>query len=144
METVAGLSPDLIVAAGSGISRPEYELLSRIAPVLLQSPEYSTFGSPWLETTRLVGQATGRGARAEELIADLGDHITDTRRRHKNRAGKTAVAAWHNGGQTGAFIRDDNRAQFLSQLGFVPTGGLSEMDAPNGFYATFRPRICRR
>ena len=71
------------------------------------------------------------------MIAEQGNHITDTRRRHKNRVGKTAIAAWHNGGQTGAFIRDDNRAQFLSQLGFVPTGGLSEMDAPNGFYATF-------
>lgn len=139
METVAGLAPDLIVAVGSGISQPEYELLSRIAPVLLQSPEYSTFGSPWQETTRLVGQATGRPARAEELIAELDDHFADTRQRHRNWAGKTAVAAWQNGGETGAFIQDDNRAQFLSELGFIPTRSLREMEAPNGFYATFSP-----
>ncbi|WP_245840772.1 iron-siderophore ABC transporter substrate-binding protein [Puniceibacterium sediminis] len=139
METVAGLAPDLIVAIGSGISQAEYELLSRIAPVLMQSPEYSTYGSPWQDTTRRIGQAVGKSELAETLIAEVGDTFAGLRARHPDWGGRTAAAAWQSGGETGAFLQSDNRAQFLSELGFRPTEGLARAGASNGFYTTLSP-----
>ncbi|MGY9045704.1 hypothetical protein P775_13420 [Puniceibacterium antarcticum] len=139
METVAGLAPDLIVAIGSGISEAEYALLSRIAPVLMQAPEYATYGSPWQETTRRIGQAVGKAELAETLIAEVDATFAAARGRHPDWTGKTAVAAWQNGGQTGAFMRSDNRAQFLTELGFQPPEALAQLDTKDGFYTTLSP-----
>ncbi len=139
METVASLNPDLIFASGSGISEAEYALLSQIAPVLMQGAEYSTYGAPWHAETRTIGRALGMEDRAEELVTGVEDAFADVRGRHPDWEGRTAVAAWHDGGQTGAFMAEDTRARFLSQMGFVPTEGLKAMTAIDGFYTTLSP-----
>ena len=139
METVASLTPDLILATGSGISQAEYALLSQIAPVLMQAPEYSTYGSPWHAETRTVGRALGMEARAEELVTGVQEAFAAARARHPDWQGKTAVAAWHDGGQTGAFMKEDTRARFLAEMGFRPTPALDAMGAIDGFYTTLSP-----
>lgn len=139
MELVAGLSPDLIVAIGSGLSRAEYELLSRIAPVLMQAADAPAFGSPWQDDTRRIGQATGRAGEAERLIAGVEESFAAARRRHPGWQGATAVAAWQNGGQTGAFMPGDTRAQFFTGLGFDLPDALRKLAAVDGFYTTLSP-----
>ncbi|WP_375691065.1 iron-siderophore ABC transporter substrate-binding protein [Pseudooceanicola sp. LIPI14-2-Ac024] len=139
MEVVAGLAPDLIVGTGSGISEAEYALLSQIAPVLMQEPQYSTYGSPWQAEVRTLARATGTEAKGEALIAEVTGKFEAARARHPDWAGKTAVAAWHDGGQTGAFMAEDTRARFLSQLGFRPTEALAAIQATDGFYTTLSP-----
>ncbi|QHQ35137.1 ABC transporter substrate-binding protein [Algicella marina] len=139
MEIIAGLAPDVIVAAGSGISEAEYALLSQIAPVLMQEPQYTTFGSPWQAETRMIGRALGRPDRAEQLIQGLEAAFSDIKARHPDWSGKTAAAAWHASGQTGAFAAEDTRARFLAELGFVPTRKLLELPTIDGFYTTLSP-----
>src|SRR5690606_27198554 len=56
-EAILALQPDLISAVYSGITQEEYELLSQIAPTIAQPAEYTDFGMPWQETTRLIGAA---------------------------------------------------------------------------------------
>lgn len=65
LERIAALEPDLIV---SNTVRHEdiYPQLSAIAPTVLAAD----VGDTWKDTLRLVGEALGRGDRAEELIGD--------------------------------------------------------------------------
>nr|WP_306153196.1 ABC transporter substrate-binding protein [Roseovarius sp. MMSF_3281] len=139
MELVAGLSPDLIVAIGSGISRAEYALLSEIAPVLMQGPDDPVFGTPWQTDTRRIARALGKAQQAEALIGDVEGQFESVGAAHPDWQGKTAAAAWQNGSETGAFMAQDNRARFLHDLGFRMPEKLRDTAAADGFYTTFSP-----
>lgn len=139
MELVAGLSPDLIIAIGSGISRAEYALLSEIAPVLMQGADDPVFGTPWQSDTRRIARALGRVPQAEAVIADVEGQFERVRAAHPDWQCRTAAAAWQNGSGTGAFMAQDNRARFLHELGFQMTEKLRDTAAADGFYTTFSP-----
>ncbi|NDW01126.1 iron-siderophore ABC transporter substrate-binding protein [Salipiger sp. PrR002] len=139
IETVASLTPDLIVASGSGISQDEYALLSQIAPVLMQDPAYSTYGSPWDVELQRIARATGTEDRAKQLLAQVRERFTTFREAHPDWQGQSAVCAWHDGGQTGAFMGGDTRAQFLAELGFRPPERLQQMQVIDGFYTALSP-----
>lgn len=139
IETVASLAPELIVASGSGISEAEYALLSRIAPVLMQDPSQPTYGSPWDVELHRIARATGTEARAETLIAGVRSRFTAFREAHPDWQSRSAVCAWHDGGQTGAFMGGDTRARFLAELGFTPPERLTEMQVIDGFYTSLSP-----
>lgn len=139
MERVAALRPDLVVAIGSGISKAEYSVLSRIAPVIMQAPQYPTYGMPWDAMTRMIGRAVGREDVAERQVETAWRAFSDAKARHPGWAGKTGVAAYHRGGETGAFIGEDNRAEFLADLGFRPTPEVARLSGPEGFYVPLSP-----
>lgn len=71
LETVAGFSPDLIL----GMPAPAEDLqaqLTAIAPLVTLG-----WDSTWQDSLRIVGQATGRSARATELRGDVEAAISD-------------------------------------------------------------------
>lgn len=139
MERVAALKPDLIVAIGSGISKAEYRVLSRIAPVLMHEAGDAVYGTAWDKMTRMVGRATGKSNEAEALISRVQNQFATARARHPDWARKTAVAGYHWGGETGAFTGADTRAAFLAELGFKPTAPVLELSGPAEFYARLSP-----
>ncbi|MFE0756802.1 ABC transporter substrate-binding protein [Inquilinus sp. NPDC058860] len=139
MERVAALQPDLIVGIGSGLSEAEYAVLSKVAPVLMQDAADAAFGTAWDATTRTIGRALGKPVEAEALIASVRGTFAAARARHPDWEGKTAVAAYHWDGETGAFISGDTRARFLAELGFHPTAAVAALTGPNGFYAALSP-----
>ncbi|WP_088345824.1 MULTISPECIES: ABC transporter substrate-binding protein [Rhodomicrobium] len=138
-EVVAALEPDLIVGIGSGISQAEYAVLSRIAPVLMQDAARSAYGTPWDELTRTLGRALGKEAAADDLIAQVRQRFAEATARHPAWSGQTAVAAYHGGGRTGAFVGADTRARFLAELGFRPTPEVERLSAPQLFYTDLSP-----
>ena len=139
IETVASLAPDLIVGIGSGISEAEYALLSQIAPVLMQAPEFTTYGMPWDAELRMLARATGTSERAEALVADLHGRFEALRARHPDWQGQSAVCAWHEGGQTSAFLGGDSRAQVLREMGFRLPEALAQMQGTDDFYTALSP-----
>lgn len=138
METVAALRPDLIVAVGSGVSEAEYAVLSQIAPTLMHEAVHSGYGTPWDALTRTLARALGRGAQGEELIAGTARAFAEARSRHPDWAGRTGVAAYHFGGDTGAFAATDTRGRFLAELGFRAPPAIEAL-AGSSFYAALSP-----
>lgn len=138
VERVATLEPDLIIGIGSGISHAEYEALSALAPVLMQSSE-RPYSTPWDEMVATLGIALGRREVADSLIAETRQHFTEVRARHPDWAGRTAVAAYNHGGETGAFTSNDTRGRFLTDLGFVIPPALEQLSGRQGFYARLSP-----
>lgn len=139
MEVVAGLQPDLIVAVGSGISKDEYDVLSQIAPVLMQPSDKPAYGTGWDDLTRMVAKAVGKSELAEKRIAETEAKFQAMRDAHPDWNGMTAVCAYNFGGETGAFIGSDTRASFLSELGFKPTEKILSLSETQGFYARLSP-----
>ncbi|RWX81836.1 iron-siderophore ABC transporter substrate-binding protein [Neorhizobium lilium] len=139
MEIVAGLQPDLIVGVGSGISREEYEVLSQIAPVLMQPPGETAFGMRWDSLTRMIGRAVGKAELAEQRVAEVKSVFATARARHPDWSGRTAICAYNFGGETGAYIGTDTRATFLTELGLQPTEKVKELGVTQGFYARLSP-----
>ncbi len=137
-EVVAALQPDLIVGIGSGISEAEYALLSQIAPVLMHDAGSPAYGTPWNEMTLTLGRALGKDGLAGELVAGVEKRFADARARHPDWAGRSAVPAYHFGGETGVFTAVDTRGRFLRELGFVVPDELQRLAGEN-FYAGLSP-----
>ncbi|WP_311136196.1 MULTISPECIES: ABC transporter substrate-binding protein [Pseudooceanicola] len=138
-ETIAGLAPDLIVAIGAALSAAEYQLLSMIAPVLVQPADVPVYGTPWQLELSLIGRAIGREAEAERLTREATAHFDKIRARNPHWQGRTAAAAWHDGGETGVFLAQDARRRFLRDMGFVDPPGYAGLTPISDFYANLSP-----
>lgn len=139
LERIATLKPDLIVGISSGITEAEYAGLTRIAPVLMQPKGISTYGLAWDEMTLLIGRAVGKDQLAGDLVARTRQTIAAVRERHPNWIGRTATAAYHEGGETGLFAPSDTRGHFLTELGFQLPPDALRLIGPQGFYQKLSP-----
>jgi len=138
VERVALLAPDLIVGIGASLSRETYDALSAIAPVLMPDGAPGTF-TPWDEAVARIGLALGQPGRAAALVADTRRRFAEARARHPGWAGRSAVAAYNFGGETGAFTGQDTRGRFLTELGFTVPASLQRLSGARGFYAALSP-----
>jgi len=139
LESVAILEPDLIIGIGSGILPEQYATLSRIAPVLMQPHGRPPFGTAWQEMLQSIGLALGRQSQAEKLTAGLRETFAAVRARHPEWAGRSAVAAYNHGGETGVFMPEDSRSRFLAELGFIAPAALERLSHTQGFFAPLSP-----
>ncbi|MEQ8830164.1 MAG: ABC transporter substrate-binding protein [Alphaproteobacteria bacterium] len=130
-EAVARLNPDLVEASYSGISRAQYAALSHVTAVLPPPEGRGDFGTPWDEMLRIVGKATGRGARAQNVIEAIESRIDAVRRAHPDWQGKTAVVARLDGPLI--FSEMDPRMKLISRLGFQLPDTANAL-ALNNFY----------
>jgi iron complex transport system substrate-binding protein len=119
-EQIAGLRPDLIIGLYTDMNEQQYGLLSQIAPTIAPSGDYPEFGMPWQESTRMVGAALGRPARAEELIADVDDLFAEARSSHPAFGGvEIVVGEQFDAGKSFVRSATDPRTVFMTSLGFV-------------------------
>lgn len=118
-EQVADTKPDVILASYSGITKEDYDTLSKIAPVVAY-PEL-----PW-ETSledmiKLNSQAVGKQAEGEQLIADLNDQTEQALQKYPNLEGKKVLFTAFGGGtdnsKIGFYTTGDPRMGFLADHG---------------------------
>jgi iron complex transport system substrate-binding protein len=133
-EAILALDPDLISAVTSGITQEEYDLLSQIAPTVAQTDEYIDFGIPWQEAQQMVGDAVGKSAEAEAVVAEIEELFVQTREEHPEFEGKTVAVAYFSAGTYGFYSSQDSRARFFTDLGFVVPEEMDEL-AGDSFYA---------
>lgn len=135
-EQVAAADPDLILGVNSGLTRQEYDTLSRIAPTVAQSGKYVNFGTPWQEQTRTIGTALGRSDRAEKLIDEVEADFAAARESNPQFDAATGVIALM--GEDGNYYPygpEDARARFVSDLGFELKPEIAQL-AGDQFFAT--------
>lgn len=128
-EAIAALEPDLILGAYSGMTAEEYETLSKIAPTIAMPEGDVAFGTSWQDSTRLIGEALGRSAAAEELIEDVEAQIRQVAADNPGIAGTTFVYGTVDpeaAEKIYAFTDVDNRPRFLTQLGMVQAPVVTE------------------
>lgn len=115
---IAKTAPDVILAAYSGLTQEEYDKLSKIAPVVAY-PEVA-YGTPWQESTRLIGQALGKSRAARTLVADTEKAIADKAAAFPQVQGKTFIYGNlepTSGSGINVYTSQDNRPRFLTEIG---------------------------
>jgi iron complex transport system substrate-binding protein len=116
-EKIAALRPDLIVAVYSGLTKKDYDTLSKIAPTIAQPPGQVDWGSSWQDEILTVGRAVGRPQAAEKLRDVAAAQLASAAEEHPEFKGQTAAVAtpyqgiWVYGPQ-------DARSRLLTDLGF--------------------------
>ena len=134
-EAVAATQPDVILAAYSGLSAQDYEMLSRIAPVIAypQAP----WATGWREMIALNSAGMGMAPQGQALIDDLEGQIAAARAAHPEFAGKTAMFVTHLSPLDLSRIRfytdNDSRVQFLHDLGFASPAVVTEASSAGVF-----------
>ncbi|MCU1536525.1 MAG: hypothetical protein JWP82_876 [Humibacillus sp.] len=118
VEEIAKLAPDLILATNSGITKVEYDALSKLAPVVAY-PEVA-YGTPWQDSLETIGAALGRSAQAKEVEATTLATLDAARDRYPQLAGKTFIygsVTPTDLSQIGYYTPSDLRPQMLTELG---------------------------
>ncbi len=134
-EAINEVQPDVILAAYSGITQEEYDLLSQIAPVVA----YPTLAWQTYWRDQIIMDATGMGMKAEgeALVASLEQLIAEKTAAYPQIAGKTAAFFYFRPSDLGTFyvyLPTDPRAAYLTDLGLpVPESVLKLAETSESF-----------
>jgi len=135
IEAIAAARPDLILAVYSGITEAEYELLSEIAPTVAY-PEQA-WATPWRETIEIVGQALGKTAEADALLADIDTRIQAKAEEYPELNGKTVAVVWSTPDTFYVYKPADARVEFTMELGMQSAPSVDELaEGGETFYYT--------
>jgi iron complex transport system substrate-binding protein len=134
-EAVAATNPDIILAAYSGLSRSDYDTLSKIAPVIPHRD--GPWSTGWREMIRLNAAGLGMAAEGEKLIARIEEQISDVTARHPVIKGKTAMFVTHLDIRDLSVIRfysaNDSRVRFLEDLGLQSPQSVLDATVPGRY-----------
>nr|WP_217432780.1 iron-siderophore ABC transporter substrate-binding protein [Pseudarthrobacter oxydans] len=115
---IAKLTPDVILAAYSGLTEEDYKKLTEIAPVVAH-PELA-YGTSWQDSTSIIGKALGKDAEAAKLVSDTEATIKEKVAEYPQITGKSFIygnlePASAEG--VNVYTANDNRPRFLSEIG---------------------------
>jgi iron complex transport system substrate-binding protein len=117
-EAISDAKPDVILAAYSGITQEEYDLLSKIAPVVAYSKlPWQTY---WRDQIKINATAIGKKDEGNKLVSDLEEKITEKTNEYPKLKGKKAAFCYFNPADLGKFyiyLPTDPRAAYLTDLG---------------------------
>ncbi|MPZ83291.1 MAG: ABC transporter substrate-binding protein [Actinophytocola sp.] len=131
-EKILNLHPDLILALYSGMTKDQYDELTKIAPTVGQPKDFADYGAPWQDMTRLAGEALGKPDEVEKLITDVDDRFAKVRADHPDWKGKTvAVVDPYQPGQYAVFQKTDPKAVFMTEMGFTVPDEINEAAGDN-------------
>lgn len=113
-EAISDSQPDVIMAAYSGITQEEYDLLAQIAPVVAYPT--SAWTTTWREQISMIATGMGMEADGEQLISDTEDEVAEKLSAHPEIEGKSVV--WVNFSATDMsglhlYTPVDTRVKFL-------------------------------
>lgn len=134
-EAVAATTPDIILAAYSGLTQSDYDTLSKIAPVIpYRDGPWST---GWREMVRLNAAGLGLATEGEDLIAKIEGQIADVTAKHPQLAGKSAMFVTHLDARDLSVIRfysaNDTRVAFLEDLGLRSPQSVMDATEPGRY-----------
>lgn len=133
-EDILALDPDVITARHSGVTAEEYERLSAIAPTVAYVAQ--PWSGEWRDITRTVGKIMGKGAEAEELVAETEAKIAAMREQHPEFAGRTFTFAGNvseGAGELAIYVSTDPRVQLLQDMGLTLSEGVKALPTDQGF-----------
>lgn len=117
-ERIAALRPDLVLGPSAGITRADYDQLSRIAPTVPQPAEFADYGAPWQKILEMTGAALGVPDRAAQLTREVEGRFAGARAGNPGFAGRTALLASVLEDGSYYVYAEGPAPRFLTDLGF--------------------------
>jgi iron complex transport system substrate-binding protein len=137
-EAVAATQPDVILASYSGLTKEDYETLSKIAPVVAY-PEVA-WGTSWQDMVRLNAKALGLAAEGDALITELEADVDAALAAHPQLRDAKVLFSYLDPAdlsQVGFYTSHDTRPGFLAELGLPLPAVVEEASAASQeFYTT--------
>ena len=137
-EAVADTQPDVILASYSGVTKQEYDTLSKIAPVVAY-PDVA-WGTKYQDMIRLNSEAIGLKAEGERLVTDLERQVSDALAKYPSLKGSTAVHGSFDPkdlSKVGFYTTHDPRQAFLGEAGLETPKVVTDASAKSEeFYLT--------
>ena len=134
-EAISDANPDVILAAYSGITKEEYELLSQIAPTVAYPKD--PWVITWREQIRMNAAGLGIPDKGERLIQDLEQLLADKVAENPQIKGKKAIFAYLSPADLSnywIYLPQDPRAGFLEELSMVfPDSAAKYVKPEDGF-----------
>ena len=131
-QAVNATKPEAILAVYSGMSKEEYETLSKIAPTVAY-PKVA-WGTPWRETIAINATAVGKKTEGDTLVADLEKQVADAVAKHPQIKGKAAAFCYTAEGDAtkfGYYTTADPRTAFLPDLGMKVPASVEKTSKEN-------------
>lgn len=145
-EAVADTDPDVILAAYSGLTREEYDTLSKIAPVVAY-PEVP-WGTALADMITMNATALGLADEGAQLVAELDAQIDAALARHPQLRRSSVLFSYLDPAdlsQIGFYTSHDTRPGFLAQLGVPqPAVVVEESAGTDAFYVTVSAELADR
>ena len=135
-EAISDSNPDVILAAYSGITQEEYDLLSQIAPVVAYPK--NAWQTLWRDQITMDSTAMGKKAEGEALVKELEDLIKEKTANYSDLEGKTAAFCYFNPADLGSFYvytPQDPRAAYLTDLGLAFPENISKLAESENTFA---------
>lgn len=116
---IAKLQPDLVVATNSGMTKAEYQKLSKLGVPVVAYPGEAWMTS-WRDSLEIIGKALGRNQLADEVEADVEGVLSEAKEEHPNLIGKSHFVSWIDPTDTSSVgVYGDNRATVLTEIGMT-------------------------
>lgn len=134
-EQIAAAEPDVILANYSGITKQQYQTLTKIAPTVAYPDQ--PWATPWQDVVKTTGEVLGKADAANKLISDTQSMITSKAAGYPKLKGKTVAAVWDVAGTFYVYRKADSRVQFLTDLGLVSAPSVDKLaNGGSSFYYT--------
>lgn len=116
---IAKLEPDLILATNSGMTKQEYQKLSKLGVPVVAYPGEAWMTS-WRESLDIIGKALGRSRLADEVESDVEKTFAAAKKDYPNLVGTSHFVSWIDPTDTSSIgVYGDNRATVLTEIGMT-------------------------
>ena len=136
-EAVANTKPDVILAAYSGLTKEQYDTLTKIAPVVAY-PKVP-WGTSLEDMIELDAKGLGMAAEGEKLADDVEKQIETIAAKHPTLKGKSALFSFIDTtdlSKVGFYTTVDPRAELLEDVGMTTPKLVKDAGAKGEFYTT--------
>ncbi|MGY5765512.1 ABC transporter substrate-binding protein [Brachybacterium sp. DNPG3] len=135
LDEIAALTPDLIIAAYSGLTEEEYTQLSKIAKTI--GPLAANYTAGWEDVLTAVGQATGRSEKAQQVIDAVSADLAAVGEENPAVAESTFIAGTLglSDNSISLYTGGDTRPRFFTALGMTQADVITEnTESEDTFY----------
>lgn len=135
-EGINNVKPDVILAAYSGITQEEYELLSEIAPVIAYPDmPWQTY---WRDQILMDAKGIGMESEGKDLVGELEGLILEKKEQYQDVDGKSAAFFYFSPQDLSKFyiyLPSDPRVAYLKDLGMVMPESVEKLALENESFA---------
>lgn len=137
LEGVADTSPDVILAAYSGLTQEDYDILTEIAPTI-PFPEVA-WGTSWRDLITVNAAGMGMAEEGAALITDLEGQIAEAVAQHPAIAGRSVMFLTHvdttDLSTVNFYTAHDTRTMFFEDLGMKIAQSVQDASADNATFS---------
>jgi iron complex transport system substrate-binding protein len=141
-EQIIGLDPDVIVGMSGGLTKEQYDTLSKIAPTVAQPSAEHQWSVTWQEMARTAGKVLGKQAEAEKTVTDIEGRLNAATVKYPQLKGASTVFASGFEGQFYIYGPTATGSQVLLSLGLTMSDEVAKLtDNANEYFVISKERF---